>query len=376
MLIERHEKLAQEASGNPVAMLYPKLSTKPSMQSALALHGFEFTLNLLKSLSNHADIFDACGQIQLAFDARETARQALIAQQNQISRQKYVQLLSDEQASEIAGITLKVGGLYLPQAGWVRPAALCDMLCSSKFITKKTTTEALKIEKKSSIWHVIDSKNNVFEADLVVICNANDIKQFTQCNNVKISAVRGQINFFAQNNVSQNIKTIICSDHSLSPAVAGLHTIGTSYAPNDANPNLSDTDTLQNLNALRKISPELYQSINIKSIQGRVAWRSQTLDYIPLAGQLIDEEKLRKNPPRCNTNPADLPWLHGLFVNAGHGSKGMITAPLCGEIIACLASNSALPVDTKLVSKLNPSRFLLKQLGLKQLASLLYAVFD
>ena len=365
-LIERHDKLASEASGNPLAMLYPKLSINPTMQSALALQGFEFTLNLLKNLPNHADFFDACGQLQLAFDARETARQQQISQQNNI------QLLNAKEASEIAGITLSIGGLYLPKAGWVQPVALCEALCSSTLIIKKTTIEALKIERESNIWHVIDGKNNAFEADLVVICNANDVKQFPQCNSVKITAVRGQINFFAQNNVSQNIKTIICSDHSLSPVVAGLHTIGTSYAPNDTNPNLSEADTRENLNALRKISPELYQSIDVNSSQGRVAWRSATLDYMPLAGRLLDDEKLRAKLPRYNANPADLPWLHGLYVNAGHGSKGMITAPLCGELIACLATNSTLPIDAKLASSLSPSRFLLKELGLKLLACSLY----
>ena len=365
-LIERHDKLASEASGNPLAMLYPKLSINPTMQSALALQGFEFTLNLLKNLPNHADFFDACGQLQLAFDARETARQQQISQQNNI------QLLNAREASEIAGITLNMGGLYLPKAGWVRPVALCEALCSSILITKKTTIEVLKIERESNIWHVIDGKNNAFEADIVVICNANNVKQFLQCNSVKITAVRGQINFFTENNFSHNIKTIICSDHSLSPAVAGLHTIGTSYAPNDTNPLVSDADTRKNLNALRKISPELYQNIDLNSVRGRVAWRSATLDYMPLAGQLLEYAKLRAKPPRYNTNPADLPWLNGLYVNAGHGSKGMITAPLCGELIACLASNSALPVDAKLASSLNPSRFLLKELGLKQLASSLY----
>ena len=107
-------------------------------------------------------------------------------------------------------------------------------------------------------------------------------------------------------------------------------------------------------------------------MQGRVAWRSATPDYMPLAGQLLDDEKLRAKPPRYNANPADLPWLKGLYVNAGHGSKGMITAPICGELIACLICNSALPTDTKLASRLNPSRFLLRELGLKQLANSLY----
>lgn len=362
-LIERHEKLAQEASGNPLAVLYPKIGTKPDAASTLALQGFEFTLKLLKQLPDNEKLFGACGLIQLAFNARETARQQALGEQ------KHAQLLSAETASEIAGITLKTGGLYFPHAGWIKPQVLCEALCSDALITKIISTNAFTIEKNEAGWQL----NDALLSDIVVICNANDIKQFAQCQSAKITPVRGQINFFAANEISQNIKTIICSDHFISPAVAGLHCIGTSYAPNDLNPNISEADTLQNLNALRKISPEIYDEIEQKSVQSRVAWRSQTLDYMPLAGQLLDEEKLRDNPPRYNANPADLPWLQGLFVNAGHGSKGMITAPICGEIIANLATNAALPIDSKLASKLNPSRFLLRELGLKQLA---YSLFD
>ncbi len=231
---------------------------------------------------------------------------------------------------------------------------------------------ALKIEKYSSTWRVQDNKNNAFEADMVVICNANDIKQFRQCQSAAITPVRGQLNLFKQTKESLNIKTVICSNHYLSPAVDGWHCIGTTYAPNDMNPTAREVDTRENLNALRAISPEIYQHIDMDSLQSRVAWRSQTRDYMPLAGQLIDEATIRENPPRYNVNPADLPWLEGLYVNAGHGSKGMITAPICGELIASLAADSDLFIEPKLASKLNPSRFLLRELGLKQLANSLY----
>ena len=365
-LIERHEKLALEASGNPIAMLYPKLSTKPSIQSSLALQGFEFSLNLLQNLPISHQFFEACGQIQLAFNVREQANQAALS-----SSSKW-KLLNAIEASETAGIALKMGCLYLPQAGWVKPAALCEALCSSALINIKTVTHALKIEKIAHHWHVFDAQNNTLKADNMVICNANDIKQFQQCSSIEITSVRGQVNFFAVNELSKNVRTIICSDHSLSPAVDGTHSIGTSYAPNDKNSEISDADTRENLDALRAIAPEIYLNIDQNYVQGRVAWRSATPDYIPLAGQLLDDEQLCAKPPRYNANPADLPWLQGLYVNAGHGSKGMITAPICGELIACLICNSALPTDTKLASRLNPSRFLLRELGLKQLANSLY----
>lgn len=362
-LIERHEKLAQEASGNTIAVLYPKFSSRPNVLSLLALQGFEFTLNLLSHLPDNDNYFNACGLIQLAYNTREQARQLAL------SENKYMRLIDAKAATEVAGIPLASGGLYFLQAGWVRPVALCEALCGHALITKMMSTEALTIEKTAMQWLV----NHTLAADIVVICNANDIQQFTQFKSAKITPVRGQINFFTSNSISRNIKSIICSDHFVSPAVAGAHAIGTTYQANDFNPNISEADTDKNLIALRKISPKIYDKIDLSSVQGRVAWRSATLDYMPLAGQLLDESTLRENPPRYNANPADLPWLEGLYVNAGHGSKGMITAPLCGELIACLASNSALALDAKLASKLNPSRFLLRELGLKQLAN---SIFD
>ena len=371
-LLERHENIAQEASGNPLAMLYPKLSFKPSLQSLLASHSFDFTLRLLHSLPNHSQFFNACGQIQLAHSDAESAKQDALRQEEYWHKNShFFRLVNSVEASEIAGITLKMEGIFLPQAGWVNPRLLCTVLSSHPLINVQTAQHVLAIVPHQNGWQ-IQLKDDAMDAENIVICNANEINQFGFCKSAAITPVRGQVNFFAENASSQALKTIVCSDHFLSPAVDGYHSFGTTYAPNDMNADVSAQDSQQNLAALDDISPEIVTSIKQKDTQARVAWRSQTLDYIPLAGQLIDEEKLRANPPHYNANPADLPWLQGLFVNAGHGSKGMITAPICGELVASLITKTPLPLDVKLASSMNPSRFLLRELGLKQLAASLY----
>ena len=364
-LIERHAKLAQAASGNPIAVLYPKLSSVPSLNNDLTLAGFHYSLNLLDNLPHNPALFNSCGLIQLAFNAREKARQMQLLQQKISLKMQYITAL---QANIYGGCSLAgFDGIYLPQAAWVNPALWCAALTQN--IEKVFSSEVSELQKTSDGW-CVQLQKSTLEADIVVICNANDVKQFNQCASVAITPVRGQINFFTETEASKNLKTIVCSDHFISPAVAGLHTTGTTYAPNDSNPKLSEKDTYENLLALRKISTELFDSAN--NVTGRVSWRSQTLDYRPLAGQLLDEVKIRSNPPRYNADPASLPWLSGLYVNAGHGSKGMITAPLCGELIASLITANALPINAKLASSLNPSRFFLRELGLKQLAASLY----
>ena len=383
-LIDRHTQLAQEASGNPLAMLYPKLSIKPNLQNLITTHGFYFTLKLLQQLANHEHFFNACGQIQLAFNPTEKAKQDELCKKNYwYKNSDFFKLIDNLEASEIAGIALKTGGVFLPQAGWVNPQLLCVALSNHALINVQTAQHVLAITPEQNSWRgdrtnswpnnwKVQLKDVEIQAEHVIICNANDIKQFKFCQSAKVTPVRGQIDFFTSNTASAHLKTIICSDHYLSPAVNGMHSIGTTYAPNDTNSAISAIDTQSNLNALRIISPEIYAEINLNEVQSRVSWRSQTLDYRPLAGQFLDEAKIRANWPRYDANPADLPWLRGLYVNAGHGSKGMITAPLCGELVANLITNMPLPMDGKLASSMNPSRFLLRELGLKQLAASLY----
>ncbi len=364
-LLERHQAVAQEASGNPVAMLYPKLNKGTSFVSHIASQGFTHTLALLKQFPNVDTLYDQCGQIQLAFNAREHEKQIALIEKKPLAD---LSLLTASEASQKANLELSTGGLYLAEAGWVKPTALCRALLQSNNINCMIASDALSINKTGRHWEVLIKQNKTLAADVIVICNANDLHQFEHCKQIPLTPVRGQVNFFEANPLSKEINSVICTDHYLSPDVDGFHSIGTSYAPNDLNPNLSAEDTHSNLQALKKISPALFNQIDSSSVTGRVAWRSATRDYMPLAGQLIDETALRTKPPRYNDPPEGLPWLKGLYINAGHGSKGMITAPLCAELIANQLCEEPLMVNSALASALNPSRFLLRDLGLKRIA--------
>jgi tRNA 5-methylaminomethyl-2-thiouridine biosynthesis bifunctional protein len=103
-------------------------------------------------------------------------------------------------------------------------------------------------------------------------------------------------------------------------------------------------------------------------LQGRTALRCVAPDYLPMAGPLLDPAVLVERYEVGSRLPADrLPWMSGLYVNTGHGSKGLLTAPLCAEIIASMLGNEPLPVDAGLARALDPNRFLLRQRGLKRL---------
>ncbi len=364
-LIERHAALAQEASGNPVGVLYPRLAGKGNTLSRLALNGFLYTSRLLQQLPLNKEEYGACGLLQLAFDARELARCKTIAEQGLPA--EFVRFVDKGNASKLAGVGLMHDALYFPSAGWVSPSAFCNKLAKHANIEILTSSYALKIIKNASLWQVWSDESLLAEAPVLIIASANDSVSFEQSAHLLLEPVRGQITFVGENAVSQQLKTVICADGYISPSVGGTHYLGATFSPGDTSTGMRTKDHQANFAMLRRMAPELHQSLDQQVVTGRAALRCATSDHLPLAGQLLDSAALTAKPPRYNDDPAGLPWLEGLYVNTGHGSKGLITAPLSAEILASMICGEPVPVDIKLLAALNPNRFLLRKLGLKQL---------
>jgi len=368
-LIERHPELAQEASGNPVGILYPRLAGQDIALSRLALAGYLHTLRLLQRLGLSAPDSDSCGLLQLAFDARESIRCQAVAARG--LPPEVVRLVEAAEASTIAGIKLTCGGLYFPAASWVNPPALCQALASHDNIKLLTSTNALKLQRNGDGWQVWDVETALVGAPVVIIAGANDTASFPQSAHLPLESVRGQITLVPMTEASQRLRAIVCTDGYVSPQRNGLHCLGATFSPGDLSKEISRHDHAKNLAMLRGLSPELYgcfdDHFDNRALQGRVAMRCATPDYLPMAGLVLDAEALKATPPRHTSDPSTLPRLDGLYVNTGHGSKGLINAPLCAEILASAICGGPAPVDSKLLAALDPNRFILRGMGLKRL---------
>ncbi|HZV61738.1 MAG TPA: bifunctional tRNA (5-methylaminomethyl-2-thiouridine)(34)-methyltransferase MnmD/FAD-dependent 5-carboxymethylaminomethyl-2-thiouridine(34) oxidoreductase MnmC [Methylophilaceae bacterium] len=365
-LIERHAELAQEASGNPVAVLYPRLTGQDIVLGRLAQHGFLFTYRMLQRLELEADEYAACGLLQLAFDAREAARCKAVAARG--LPEDLVRFVEAEEVNQIAGVALNQAGLFLPAAGWINPGVLCKKLAHHPNIDMMVSASALRLEQGDQQWLVWNEDTLLAQAPVVVIASANETSSFMQSAHLPIEPVRGQITCVPATEKSQKLKTVVCTDGYISPAVQGMHCIGATFSNNDTDLDIRERDHLDNLAMLEQLSPDLHESLIGEPQQGRVALRAVTPDYLPMAGPLLDAGIINNNPPRYNVDPATLPWLDGLYVNTGHGSKGLINAPLCAEMLASAINGEPAPVDDRLLAALDPNRFLLRKLGLKRLA--------
>ncbi|AIR91693.1 bifunctional tRNA (5-methylaminomethyl-2-thiouridine)(34)-methyltransferase MnmD/FAD-dependent 5-carboxymethylaminomethyl-2-thiouridine(34) oxidoreductase MnmC [Pseudomonas cremoricolorata] len=367
-VLERHAAVAQEASGNPQGVLYLKLSAHGTALSQMILAGFGYTRRWLQQLQRGHD-WDACGVLQLAFDAKEAERQNKLAAAFDAS---LLRTLDQQQAQQQAGIALPCGGLFYPEGGWVHPPALCRAMLQHPGIDLLTHSDVLQLRRVDGQWQAWAGERLLASAPVVVLCNAAEVQRLLPEAVLPLKRIRGQITRLPATATSQTLGTVVCADGYLAPPRDGEHTLGASFDfhSQDLAPTVAEHQS--NLELLQAISPDMAERLNVAALdpvhlQGRAAFRCTTPDYLPLVGPLADSAafdqayaSLRKDARHVPDTPC--PWLDGLYINSGHGSRGLITAPLSGELIAAWASGEALPLPRAVAEACHPNRFLLRRL--------------
>jgi tRNA 5-methylaminomethyl-2-thiouridine biosynthesis bifunctional protein len=367
-LLERHPNLAQEASGNPQGVLYMKLSAHGTALSQAILSGFGHTRRLLERLERGVD-WDDCGVLQLAFDEKEAERQAQLAA---AFPHDLLHVLNQTEAQTQAGIALKSGGLFYPQGGWVHPPTLCAYQASGPNIRQLFHHEVVELRRDGAQWQAWDGERLLDSAPVVVLAGAAEVKRFPASADLPLKRIRGQITRLDATVESQTLKTVVCAEGYVAPARLGEHTLGASFDFKSEDLTPTTADHLGNLEYLQEISADLVERLHldqrpVEQLQGFAAFRCTSPDYLPIVGPLADREAfldtyaaLRKDARQVPDTPC--PWLGGLYVNSGHGSRGLITAPLCGELIAAWLDNEPLPLPRSVAQACHPNRFVLRGL--------------
>ncbi|GLX15834.1 tRNA 5-methylaminomethyl-2-thiouridine biosynthesis bifunctional protein MnmC [Pseudomonas straminea] len=367
-VLERHGAAAQEASGNPQGVLYLKLSAHGTALSRLIVDGFGYTRRLLERLHKGQD-WDDCGVLQLAFDEREAQRQAKLATAFPTT---LLRSLDRQQAELQAGIGLANGGLFYPDAGWVHPPALCAQLLDHPAIRLQCHQEALALEHIDGQWQALSGREILAEAPVVVICSAADTLRFAQSAYLPLKRIRGQISRLPASPRSAGLSTVVCAEGYVAPVRQGEHTLGASFNFDSDDLTPSSAEHASNLDLLREISSDLAARLDANTLdpvtlQGRAAFRCTSPDYLPIIGPLADAEQFTTAyavlaRDARQVPPIPCPWQQGLYINSGHGSRGLITAPLSGELIAAWLENEPLPLPRDVAEGCHPNRFMLRQL--------------
>lgn len=363
-ILERHSALAQEGSGNPQGVLYAKLSPLDEAQAAFNLASLQYALNFYRPLWQ--TIGDQCGVLQLAYKNAEADLHELLKAKFAHADQ-LVEFVSAQTASKLAGISLTQSGLFFPQAGWIDPRKLCAHLVDHPNIQVEYDFQVNQLKCIENNWQVQSDKGETQHASVVIIASAKDALSFEQANHLPIKSIRGQVTCIPERTVKASLKTVVCAEGYISPAQAGVFCTGATFNLKDTETATRISDHQTNLDNLREHLPAFDVDANAADLAGRVAFRCSLPDYLPCVGalplvdQLVEDfAPLRKNA-RAGIVSSGSYW-RGLYINIGHGARGLAYTPVCAELLAAQINHEPIPMPRELANALNPARFIIRDL--------------
>jgi len=371
-IVDRQDRIAAEASGNPTNVMMPRLTTSPSLDGRFYAAAWRFTLERLEELSDSASpiSLSQCGTLQLATDSKKQQRQSAIALNPSLPH-SYLHQVSAEEAADIAGYKVRYSALYFPQGGWVQPRDLCQKLTSESDIILGIHVAGLR--RLDAQWQVVSNDGGVIvTADAIIIANAIGASSFNHTAWLPLNAKRGQISFVPQSNTSTHLRSVLVYDGYVTPPRQGLHCVGATFNFSNHHGDTSDLelntkDHEQNLHALNTAFPGFTNNLESSTLDGRASIRCTTPDHLPIASPapnqntyLTDYSELRHGHPWAKYPEAT--YHPGLFILTGLGARGFVSAPLAAEIVACHITGEPWPVERDLLASLHGGRFLVRDL--------------
>ncbi len=376
-ILEKNSAIKPAEAADTASVIFSKFSAYDGLEYRFYRHGYLYSVTRLPQLLQGCDAWRQCGMLQLAHDEKETDRHNQLIDCG-VWPADIFQVVNADQASALAGIEISMGGLFFKDSGWVQPYKVCEFLLNRHpgiSIRYGAAAKSLHYSEDEK-WEVYDKAGNLLScSDAVVIANAGDALRFKQLSYLPLQRIRGQASQVSATHSSTALRTIICYDGYVTPAVPinnNEHTVGATYGQHDSDSNTRVEDDRQNLQRLMDSIPSLYRLLQSDDDKpeicgARVGFRCRSPDYLPVVGPVPDmayfeQEYQGLRTGKLKSQFAPGCFLPGLYVNVAHGSRGVTTAPLAAEIIAGYMENEPCAVEEALRYAVHPARFIIRSI--------------
>ena len=321
-IYEQNEPLSG-ASGNPLALLNPKLCPIEQAHEHLMTLSWQHALNFYPQ-------FKAFRPIQVQQIALKNADElsGLVEQypENVLTANTTLECFPE---TELPSLTLH-------QAGAVSPHQLRDEILqhANIRIEKAKISRLESTDSQVTLWQ---DQQKIAITDHAIVCCAKQSAELIE-NYPVLKPIRGQVSWV------ENSQRPLALDQAYSyggycmQLDASQLILGASFYPNRDDAEVLTEDHVHNYELIHSVFPQYAEQLpKLETWQGRASVRAQSLDYFPLVGKIQN--------------------LDQIYTFAGLGSKGFLFAPLCSEILASLMLGELCPVPQSLLDKLNPQRF-------------------
>lgn len=359
-VIDAAAKLGEGASGNHQGIMYARIGPSLSSQTQLLYHAFPLATTLLNALDPEG-AFSGRGLLQLAYNREETKRQQKLA--------NYCfsihQWLERQQVRCLLTLPLDESGLWWPEALWVDPVAWIKRLLHHPHIEYISSSPIDRLCYQEDQW-VLYSKQHRWSAEAVVLALGDDfLGLYAQLGLNHLRWVSGQSSLLNEKAFRESIPFALSGEAYITPSYQGIHTIGATFHPNNHTKEEQIEDDLANLKAIQKLGIKVDETA-LKT--GHRGVRLMSFDHLPLigpVGRAIDMADLYNHLyyDRKYSFKTTCPFWPRLYINAAHGSRGLLTAPLGAWAIASDLTGGPDLLGRDLRAVLHPNRVIARSIA-------------
>lgn len=361
---------ATGASGNRQGALYPLLNGEHDALSRFYSLAFGYARQRLLALAErHPIAFDLCGVVQLGYDDKSSAKLAKMSQGP--FPPELMHSLSATEAERIAGLPSGHSGVSYPLGGWLCPADLTRAAIreaqASGLLQVEYDTPITTIDERADGWRVESDTGRQWQAPILVVAAGHQLPALLPFAELPLYPVRGQVSHVPTTASLSRLKTVLCYDGYLTPVHNHQHCIGASYGRNQNSLEFRAEEQQQNQARLQACLPDQIwpAEVDVSDNEARVGVRCASRDHLPVVGPIARLANLADHYAqlqRDQQNATPLPLHPGLYVLGALGSRGLCSAPLCGELLASEICGDPLPLSADLLEALHPARYWVRKL--------------
>ena len=362
---EQEQTIANGASGNEQGMLYPKLgaSDTPVNRFYLAayLHAHRFYQDLAQQHPEQR-LWSHCGLLQRP---KTTTEQT-----------KFEKIIASElYPEEVLKMAPNQSGLSLPLSGWARPNAICTTLLQHPNIHLKLGYPLTRLESIKSGHVLAYTQDQPHRFSHIVLCTANQQEALSTIQELPTKAIRGQVTQIdvealptsEHQAIVNAMEQVLCADGYVSPVLDQQLNFGATYDLHDTQLDTREQSHKENLNKLERLLDIDLSQMDVSLCRGRSALRCTVTDYTPIVGPISTTHALTQQfaPLRNNAkwqSAEKAEFVEGVWVNLGHGSRGLVSAPLSANYLASLLVGEPAPLERNIIEALHPNRFVIRKM--------------
>ncbi|MBL8327003.1 MAG: FAD-dependent 5-carboxymethylaminomethyl-2-thiouridine(34) oxidoreductase MnmC [Rubrivivax sp.] len=277
----------------------------------------------------------------------------------------YVQSWSAAQAAQRAGIAGTRPAWWFPQGGWVDPAALVRLALDVSGARLRLHATVARVHCQGERWIALDAAGAALaEAEVVVLAGGASADTLAPAEAARawgLGRSRGQLNIVGSAQLRAAGATVphlpLAGAGYVIALPGGDVLCGATQAAGDDDPALRAADQAHNLEVFARLTGQaaVAAALGGATLPGRVAWRAQVADRLPLIGGVPAAAQPGISTPRL-AQPRHVLREPGLFILGALGSRGITSALLGARVLAALVADAPLPVDTDLLDAIDAAR--------------------